>query len=351
MRVRLRVKLLFWLLLGACSVILAEVVSFSSPFPFFDAWGLGVVLPLYSLHVLVLAWIVFRPKRVTLSALFLAGALLGLYEAYITKVLWQPTWGDSTWTAGGMYVVQSAILLLFWHPLMAFMLPLFAAEGLFTSSGETLASLPLGLRRRLGGRKTPVTVIIFAIFCGLYQAVGSPSPGVSLLSGLAAGLVFGGLSLVWRRVTRGQAYPLRAMLPSRREALVLGALLLAVYLWQGITLRPEALPRSLGPHLTVWALYLLFGLLLALNLRRAPALPQAEEGETPPSDSEPAAAGSQHFISWKLLAIFWAVFPLASAAGTLLKPAAAVVALLTWGIGLALGALLLLRSLLAPGRA
>ena len=31
-----RVKLLFWLLLGALSVILAEVVSFASPFPFFD---------------------------------------------------------------------------------------------------------------------------------------------------------------------------------------------------------------------------------------------------------------------------------------------------------------------------
>jgi hypothetical protein len=27
--------------------------------------------------------------------LFLAGALLGMCEAYVTKVLWKPTWGDA----------------------------------------------------------------------------------------------------------------------------------------------------------------------------------------------------------------------------------------------------------------
>lgn len=56
------IKLLFWLLLGITSVILAEVVSFSSPFPFFDDWGLTAVFPLYALHILVLAWIIF-PKK------------------------------------------------------------------------------------------------------------------------------------------------------------------------------------------------------------------------------------------------------------------------------------------------
>jgi len=92
---RLNLNILFWVLWGAISVILTEVVSFSSPFPFFTLWGVLVVFPLYTLHVLVLSWLIFRPKRLNLNILFLAGALLGMCEAYVTKVLWKPTWGDA----------------------------------------------------------------------------------------------------------------------------------------------------------------------------------------------------------------------------------------------------------------
>ena len=45
-------KLVFWLLLGVLSVIFAEVTCASSPYPFFDTWGLLVVTPLYTLHTL-----------------------------------------------------------------------------------------------------------------------------------------------------------------------------------------------------------------------------------------------------------------------------------------------------------
>jgi len=90
-----RQRALFWVLWGAISVILTEVVSFSSPFPFFTLWGVLVVFPLYTLHVLVLSWLIFRPKRLNLNILLLAGALLGMCEAYVTKVLWKPTWGDA----------------------------------------------------------------------------------------------------------------------------------------------------------------------------------------------------------------------------------------------------------------
>ena len=86
------VRLLFWLILGAFSVFFAEVTAGSSPFPWIDAWGLFVVLPLYGLHVLFLAWIVVpRARRISLPTLFVAGALFGMYEAYITKVLFDPS--------------------------------------------------------------------------------------------------------------------------------------------------------------------------------------------------------------------------------------------------------------------
>jgi hypothetical protein len=344
------VKLLFWILLGITSVILAEVVSFSSPFPFFDGWGLTAVFPLYTLHVLVLAWIVFRPKKLTLNAFFLAGMLLGLYEAYITKVLWQPTWGDSTWVIGGVYVVQTAILLLFWHPVMAFMLPLFFSEGLFTTSRETWASLPRFLRQKHSSRALTIAVILFAVFCGSYQANNSPSAGIALLSCLAAGVVFFGFTFLWNRVTRHHHYRLRELLPSMREGIVLSSLLLILYIYLGITLRPEALPKTIGPHLTIWALYAFVGILLFINLRQAPTLESNPSNDLrPPVPSELELDPKLRF-PWKYLLLFWVIFPVTSAVVSLVKPLAIVVILFSWGVGILGGLAIIVRSICAPGK-
>ena len=74
-------RLLFWAILGGLSVFFAEVSVGSYPFPFTDPWGLLVVCPLYLLHLLVLGYVVLARRRPRLSALFFAGALVGLYEA------------------------------------------------------------------------------------------------------------------------------------------------------------------------------------------------------------------------------------------------------------------------------
>jgi len=83
--------------------------QFFVPVAFFNAWGILVVFPLYTLHTLVLAFLFFRRKQISLPVLFLAGMLFGLYEAYITKVLWNPTWGDAHIMVAGLAVVQTAV--------------------------------------------------------------------------------------------------------------------------------------------------------------------------------------------------------------------------------------------------
>jgi hypothetical protein len=66
-------------------VFFAEVAGGSAPFPFFDGWGLYAVLPLYTLHIVFLSFAVLRPgRRVPITALFCAGAVFGLFEAYIS---------------------------------------------------------------------------------------------------------------------------------------------------------------------------------------------------------------------------------------------------------------------------
>ena len=86
-------KIFFWLILSALSTFFAEVISGSFIFPFTTVWGWIGVIPLYGLHLLVIGYWVFR-GRPKLWLLFIGGVIFGLYEAYITKVLWIPTWGE-----------------------------------------------------------------------------------------------------------------------------------------------------------------------------------------------------------------------------------------------------------------
>jgi len=53
-------KLAFWLLIGMISVMFVEVPAGSTMFPFFTIWGMFVVLPLYLLHSVFFAAVVFR---------------------------------------------------------------------------------------------------------------------------------------------------------------------------------------------------------------------------------------------------------------------------------------------------
>ena len=130
-----RVRWLFWAILGAFSVFFAEVTIGSMMFPFVDPFGLLVTCPLYGLHILVLSTLVLKRGRASFASLFFAGNLFGLYEAYITKALWNPPWHTALGgRVGGVGVLEAMILVLFWHAIMSFLVPLVAAERFLTSS-------------------------------------------------------------------------------------------------------------------------------------------------------------------------------------------------------------------------
>ncbi len=330
----LRIKFLYWVLLGALSVFFAEVVSGSSSYAFFTAWGLMAVLPLYGLHILFLAWLVFRPGRsVTLPALFLAGAMFGLYEAYITKVLWDPTWGSHGMSLGGLYVMQTAVLVLYWHPLMAFIVPVVVGETLFTSSRESLQSLPRWLRgshRDSGGSAWLAGAL--GVFCGISKALNAQSPLEGLASAASALGVLLLLAILWRR-TGWSGARFRDLLPSRGEAVGVGVLLGLLYLVMGAGIRPEALPRALVPHLSVWILYsILIALLIRVTRRSIGESREVESG----SSTSPRP--------WPIV-IFLVAFGLSLVIAASVKLVTTIAVLLTWAVGCALGASLLGRAL------
>ncbi len=307
-------KALFWLILAAFSTFFAEVFSGADMFPFFHAWGLLVVVPLYGLHILVLAHLVYRTPRPRFPSLIFAGMLFGLYEAYLTKILWAPTWEEAL-LIGGVAPIETLVLVLWWHAWFSFIIPLLIAEKLLTRSWALSQSLPGAVGRLLNSRRGLVGLVIFG---GFFQSINSPSVNQSLLSGLSTTAVLIGLVLVWLRATREQSYTMGELLPGKKEFRQLLIPTALLYLIMGAVMRPEAIPGLIGQGL-IWLLYALSFFLLWQSLKPGSKLRNVPR--TPVPENLP-----DRF--WLVLA---GIFPVAAVSGKLLlAPVAEPMALIFW---------------------
>ena len=331
------------LVLCLASAVFAEVPSMSAPLALVTPWGLLVVLPLYGLHTVVLAALAFRLRRpVSLPLLWALGGVLGLYEAYLTKVIWDPTWStvELPWRAGGLAIAQTAVLVLFWHPLMSFVVPLAVAERVLGTAGpvaEITNGLP-GWTRRLR-RRWWLPPALLGVGCGLYQSAAGGTPGLALLSLLAGVSPIGLVAFLARR--RGGPAGLRALLPQGR-GLAWGAAALGVlYLVMTPTVRADSLPRTLLPHALVWCLYAALAAAVA-GAARAPRSARRESAtaesawESTPRTDQPTR--------WLLvLAAAWLA---CSGLGALLPALAAGFVALAALSGVSAGLVLVIRGLL-----
>jgi hypothetical protein len=294
-------KVAFWLLVGLASTALAEVPFPGTPF---DLLALATVVgPIYLLHTVVLAGVVYRTDRVSFGSLYLAGAVLGLYEAYVTKVVWAPVGDPLGVVVAGVHPIETLSLVLFWHPLMAFALPIAAVELAATDSTRSLVP-PLSGHRFA----RPLWVVGLASLAVFHGVLGG-GPGATLLSTSAAvGVLLAALS-AWR-LTGGHRFSMAALLPAGRELWVLGAALAGLYLLWGAALRPAALPRGLVPHIVVLALYAVVVGLLVARLRA--------DGDVP--------AGVPASFTWpRALAVAVAFTVASTVASLLLAPLATLV--------------------------
>ena len=317
-----RMKLFFWFILGSLSVLFAEVVSGSQIYAFFVPVNWLMVFPLYALHTLALWTLVFRYGRGRFYALFPAGAIFGLYEAYITKVIWSPPWNENPVRFGGVAVVETMLLVLFWHAFMAFIVPLFIAETCLTSSREILGGLPQRVRDFIGSNRAPMLICILVFMGGMFQSGGTPTPLDSLASGLLSSAFVGALIIVWKR-RGGASYSFRDLLPGPRGFKVILVLLALDYLALGVLLRPEMLP-GLWAQATVMIMYVFFGLLL----RRGQSLSRlGDEDSYYPSSMD---------VSSRRIMFAAALFTAGSVVGNLMG-VGLVVTLIVWIGGIILG--------------
>jgi hypothetical protein len=114
-------------ILGFFTFALPEVFAGSAPLYLINPFIYIITFPLYMLHFLLLTSLAIKFQRTSLKDLYLFGKIFGLYESWITKVLWAGYGRCKEYTFGsilGFGIHETIILVLFWHPVLAFLVPL-----------------------------------------------------------------------------------------------------------------------------------------------------------------------------------------------------------------------------------
>lgn len=237
------------LLLGVLSMLFAEVFSGASTLWFLTPWGLLLTLPLYLGHALFFFNVAVRTNRTSLRQLYFFGIMFGLYEALITKVLWfgyPNAAGPAVGYFFGVAWSEFLTLVLFWHPVMSFLVPVLVYEVLSKDI------IPGHERLLQKNRITMIGVAILIVTGAVFQSNGAK---YNVL--VSVGSVAGTLSIVML---------LHYLTPDKtRQSLVLGKkgmMLLIVYLvaLYGTTtafILPERLPRTVLPYVLIFLWYVL----------------------------------------------------------------------------------------------
>lgn len=251
-------SLLAIFLFGFLSMIFAEVFSGSSPLWFLGIWGWFVVLPLYWAHALLLLNLAMKYERTSLTHLYLWGVIFGLYEGWMTKVIWAGYMGDvpAFGTFLGFAVGEFFVIALFWHALFSFIIPILVFQIIVqaTNKGEAGSILTSHLGVISKRRRNYVLLGIIVVTGSLFMMMGLGGDGFSIMVAGIINLAY--IILLSWFVTSWNRKPLNL------ESLRLGKTglsitiiyLFALYIFTFFTLLPERIP-ALGTILLTIAFY------------------------------------------------------------------------------------------------
>jgi hypothetical protein len=124
------------LLIGWIVLLCAEGLSGASlPAGLWAPWTLVITYWLYFAHFFFFTTLAVRTGRTSLSCLYLWGVVFGLYESWITKVIWSGYSHDGKFAMGsiGPYGFSEISMVFIFHPVVSFILPL-AIACLFVPS-------------------------------------------------------------------------------------------------------------------------------------------------------------------------------------------------------------------------
>ena len=261
------------LLVGLIVLICAEVFSGASlGMGLWHPWTLLLTYWLYFAHFFLLTTLAVRTGRTSLSSLYLWGVLFGLYESWITKVIWSGYNGDGKFAMGhiGPYGFSEISMVFIYHPVASFILPLAVACLLCPPLRRLFPDLAWFTRKTWGARIVQV-YLVFSFAPTMAMNSGGP---INLLANLAVAIILLLALLRLARPVLSSSDGRQIVAFGRRGFAGLCVYLALLYGVGYVALRPEARP-SVGVQLFTFVFYGLAIGGLWLHRRREPLLPEA----------------------------------------------------------------------------
>ena len=242
-------KVLSILLLGALSMLFAEVFSGASTLWFIDPWGLSITYPLYLGHAIFFFSVAYFFNKTSVRQLYFFGMLFGLYEALITKVLWFGYPNSSGPMIGSFFGVawgEFLTLVFFWHPVMSFIIPVFVYEVLSDDF------LPGHTRFLQKNKKTLFLVAVLIVIGASFQSNGAEYDILRSMGSLGGSLL---IVLVLHVLTKGKN--LQSLVLGKKSMIVTITYLILLYTTTSLFIFPERLPHNFLPYLLIILWYLI----------------------------------------------------------------------------------------------
>ncbi|MFX0071539.1 MAG: hypothetical protein ACFFAO_10660 [Candidatus Hermodarchaeota archaeon] len=261
------------LLIGCLSMFLAEVFAGSSQIWFIDGWSLIVTFPLYLAHLLFFLNLSIKTKKTSIPQLYLWGVLFALYESWITKVLWfgyPGAGGPAIALVGGIAILEFFTLVFFWHPILAFVMPILIFES-FTLSQES----SLKVEQRVFPSHLPYIKKDnkrFLYFCIFLIIIGSTflsfNSGYNILVVIIA--FIGTISLIFVfyyviKTRNPNSFSIYSLKLGKKGFFIITFYLIALYVITFMFLLPERIPNTILPILIIIGFYAFIGIILKLS--------------------------------------------------------------------------------------
>jgi len=245
-------------------MFLAEVFVGSSTIWIIDAWSILITFPLYLGHLLFFLNLAIITKRTSLPQLYLWGVLFGLYESWITKVLWYGYPGSEgailgLW--GGIAILEFIVLVFFYHTIMAFILPILVFEIFIYSITKDDSNLLPGHLAYISKNSLFMKIfIIMALIAGSFLAINS---GLNIFLTLIAGVSSFCIIIILNLLSKEKTIESITLGKVGFTLVIIYVLSLNIFMF--FFLLPELIPTSYIPILIIIAVYAIVLLLLKLS--------------------------------------------------------------------------------------
>jgi hypothetical protein len=258
------------------SVFFAEVISGSMRYPLFDPWGYFVVIPLYGLHTILLLTMIrstISNKKILYSTLYFGGVLFGLYEAYITKVLWIGLSEDSL-IVFNVSIIDYIVLVFFWHPIFSFIIPVVLFEKIVSKTDYVYQGLPLFIQKFVHKK---YGVFIIMLIVGFFSAFNGQLESITISELSLAIPILIMIFVIYKKGLNHQ-YTLDEILPTK-SGIILSAIYLGlIYIGLGIYTSPEVL--TIPNQIPIWISYVFFGYIFYRKLKANKTVEETDSSNT-----------------------------------------------------------------------